>query len=339
MKSKLRWFRGFLVDSDRKSLPTIVSELIALNKKAKTLDDLGHYFSCLVYKKEAGVPANYLPRKSYIQIIKEYYRINGEHPILQDKNVFSTFLSNEGLPTAMKIGEIIKGKLISKDQIVETSLEDSIKQFVNTYDTIFVKQVDSEGGKGVFRVDKSNLHENFEIKQDSNYIIEREIKQHEDLIKINPYCLNTLRVITVLKGDIVLIPDCFFRMGTGKSYVDNGSSGGIFINYDIHNNRVGKVAYKLPESGGYSYYEHPTTKVVFDGKQLPYPEKVIELVSKGAKLFKDKELIGWDIAYTPDGPVILEANDNPHIVMMQISSKGLRSNELYREVFKRYLND
>lgn len=45
----------------------------------------------------------------------------------------------------------------------------------------------------------------------------------------------------------------------------------------------------------------------------------------------------WDIAFTPDGILILEANDNPHIVMMQISCKGIKSNSIYNEVFKKYI--
>src|SRR5690606_29801636 len=131
---------------------------------------------------------------------------------------------------------------------------------------------------------------------------------------------------------------CFFRMGTGESYVDNGSSGGIFIDYDIYDNKLAKKAYRLFDYGGESFEKHPTTGFVFKGKELPYSRDVVDLVTMAAKLFPELEIVGWDIAYTNEGPVILEGNDNPHIVMMQIGCKGLKNNKIYKDLFKPYYN-
>lgn len=337
MKSQLIWLRNFLFDSDRKSFLTIIRELKILKNIYISNSDIIHYFYCLMYKKNAGNLVDYMPRQAYIKIIKEYYRVNGQHMILQDKNLFNNLLSSMKIPVSSKVAEVKKGVLYVNNNIVEGDLLKNILSLLEDDIALFIKQVDSEGGKGVFKVDKGTKKSSVVLNNNCDYIIEKEIQQHHDLIAINPYCLNTLRVITVYKNDGVLIPDCFFRMGTGKSVVDNGSSGGVFIHYDIHNNIIDKVAYKLPESGGMSYYEHPTTKVKFEGMKLPYPEKVIELVTNAAMVFKDKELIGWDIAYTPNGPIILEANDNPHLVMMQISCKGLMSNVVYKDIFSKYM--
>lgn len=289
-----------------------------------------------MYKWNAGNILNYITRNEYLDIIKYHYRGNGEHPVLQDKNVFDQFLYTNNLLKAEKIGEVVKGKLIQNNNVFN-NYQKVLKEYQSNNINLFIKQVDSQGGKGVFKLDNKINVNSIQLDNTKTYIIEKEIIQHDDLNKINPYCLNTLRVITVKKDNEVSIPDCFFRMGTGKSFVDNGSSGGIFVHYDIHNNSMDKVAYKLPESGGNSYYKHPTTGVKFHQMGLPYPEEVICLVTKAAKLFTDIDLIGWDIAFTPDGPLILEANDNPHIVMMQISCKGIKSNSIYNEVFKKYI--
>lgn len=249
-------------------------------------------------------------------------------------------MQKNNIPISKTLGKIEKENLYIYDGIVleklskKNILENLVKYSKGK--SLFIKQVDGEGGKSVFKFNDKTNFEDVIIDLNKDYIIEYELIQHDELNKINPYCINTLRVITVNFNGEIKVPDTFFRMGTGKSYVDNGSSGGIFVNYDIHENKMGNVAYKLTESGGNSYYKHADTGFIFESSKLPYPDKVIDLVTKAAKLFSDIAVIGWDVVFTPSGPIILEGNDNSHIGMMQISVKGLLSNEIYREVFKPY---
>lgn len=336
MRLIVKYVKNFIIDSDRKSLPQIIKDLYRLRNKGVL-----HYFTCLMYKKNAGDILDYLSRSEYKNIINNLYRKDGEHPILQNKNNFREFMQKNNIPISKTFGKIEKKNLYIYDgDIVLENL--SKKEFLEKLakyskgKSLFIKQVDGEGGKSVYKF-KGDIDDNdIIINLNKEYIIEYELIQHEELNKINPYCINTLRVITVNLNGEISVPDTFFRMGTGKSYVDNGSSGGIFVNYDIHQNKMGKVAYKLTGSGGNSYYKHPYTGFIFDSSKLPYPEKVIDLVTKAAKLFPDKVVIGWDVVFTPSEPIILEGNDNSHIGMMQISAKGLLSNEIYREIFKPY---
>lgn len=336
MRNKLLYLFNLILDNDRKSLFQITKDLYKLRNKG-TL----HYFTCLMYKKNAGDIHDYLSRNEYKSIINNLYRKDGEHPILQNKNNFREFMQKNTIPISKTFGKIEKENLYVYDEdiVLEKLSKKNILENLVKYSkgkSLFIKQVDGEGGKSVFKFNDKTNFEDVIIDLNKDYIIEYELIQHDELNKINPYCINTLRVITVNFNGEIKVPDTFFRMGTGKSYVDNGSSGGIFVNYDIHQNKMGKVAYKLTGSGGNSYYKHPDTGFIFDSSKLPYPEKVIDLVTKAAKLFPDKVVIGWDVVFTPSEPIILEGNDNSHIGMMQISVKGLLSNEIYREVFKPY---
>lgn len=334
MRNRLLYLFNLILDNDRKSFIHMIKDLYKLKNKGYI-----HYFTNLMYKKNAGDINNYLSRSELLAIINNLYRINGKHPVLQNKSLFKEFMEVNNIPIAKPFGKIEKGKLFifeSDEQFLLTnynSLFQILKEKISN--NVFIKQVDGEGGKSVFKfyINKEN---SFKIDLNYNYTIEYEIKQHKYLSEINPYCVNTLRVISVNYNGKISIPDAFFRMGTGKSYVDNGSSGGIFTQYNIYTNELDKVAYKLIESGGYSYYKHPTTGFVFAGKKLPYPEKVINLIKETASLFPELKVVGWDVVYTEEGPIILEGNDNSHIGMMQISVKGLLSNEIYREVFKPY---
>lgn len=328
--------KNIITDTDRKSFLEITRDLTGLLIKYKSFNSLGFYATNLMYKKNSGNINNYLPSEKLMRIINNYYRKDGEDPILQNKVVFSEYLRKNKIPTTGYIGKIERKKfyLNKREILLENNhqVKEVIQDVLKVYPSVFIKQVDSEGGKGVFKIEKKNINDIDNIILENNYIIEESLTQHEEIARINPYCINTLRVITFREGNKVYFPSCFFRMGVGTSFIDNGSSGGIFINYDIHTNKLGKVAYNLFENGGKSYYKHPGTGYEFNGKSLIFSEEIKNILSNASLLF-NRQMIGWDIAYTPDKPVIIEANDNPHVRMMQITSKGLNANPIYKKIF------
>lgn len=68
----------------------------------------------------------------------------------------------------------------------------------------------------------------------------------------------------------------------------------------------------------------------------PLGELIEEEVFKAAKLF-DKKFIGWDVAITPDGPFIIEGNQNPHLIMLQMAVRGIKTHPSYRNIFAEYI--
>jgi len=62
---------------------------------------------------------------------------------------------------------------------------------------------------------------------------------------------------------------------------------------------------------------HPVTGAPVDGRLLPdWPEtRALALAAHG--VFADRMLVGWDIALTPSGPVILEGNSYPDVHFLQ----------------------
>ena len=53
---------------------------------------------------------------------------------------------------------------------------------------------------------------------------------------------------------------------------------------------------------------HPKTKIPFEGVRLPFWAEACHLVRQTAVKFIPIRTIGWDVALTPDGPVIVEGN-------------------------------
>ncbi len=55
---------------------------------------------------------------------------------------------------------------------------------------------------------------------------------------------------------------------------------------------------------------HPDSGVVFDGFVVPRFFEAVDLVKACHSLLPGLHSIGWDVAVTPEGPVLLEGNDD-----------------------------
>lgn len=327
-----------LNDSDRKSLIRIFFELMWLRIHSKSFNDVRKaYLDCLIFKKDAGRVQDYLPYDKWSLLKKNHFHNDDGSPILCNKISFSSFMAKHEMPIPQYLGKINKEYFESSDTNIplknQQDLLECLRTIIEQNGPIFVKRNNSNQAKHVYRIDLNNLKaEIHNINPSEEYVIEKVVVQHKDLDAINPYCLNTIRVITYRQGDKVLHPQCILKLGVKGIHADNGMVGGMFVRYDINQNKLASKAYKNIKHGASSYSKHPDTGFVFKDATLPYPDQIKELTRKAALLF-DKEWIGWDIGYTPDGPIIIEGNRGPSIPFMQIASKGLFADPIYKNVF------
>ena len=95
------------------------------------------------------------------------------------------------------------------------------------------------------------------------------------------------------------------KFSTDGNYVDNSHSGGISI--------AVKEDGTLYETGkqlstGREFTNHPSTGFEFSTLQIPYFEAAKELVLRAHQCLYSINSVGWDVAITPYGPVIVEGN-------------------------------
>lgn len=332
--------KSIINDTDRKSYLRMTRDLMVLLIKYKSFKALNVYGSDLMYKKNAGSLRDYISSKKKINIYKFFYRVNGEDPVLQNKIVFSEYLRENKVKAANFLGKIKSNYFIYNDtRLLVNSYEDLKTYFISilkSHPSIFIKKVDSQGRKDVFKIEDNILDELSHIDLNSDYIIEETIIQHPILNKIYPNSINNLRVVPYRYEQQIFFPSIFLRIGSGNSIKDNASSGGIFINYDLEKNSLDKVDYTLLEYGRKSYYYQPDTKVKFENYKLLYTEEIKDLLTQAALLF-NRKIIGWDVAFTVNGPIIIEGNDNPGVKSLQITNKGLLNNKMLKEIFKEVL--
>lgn len=192
---------------------------------------------------------------------------------------------------------------------------------------IFVKPTLGVGGKGIHVFNKKDeifYNKDHNITLDSsflkqilplNYIVQEGVTQHPELNQIYPHSLNTFRIVTEIKNNFsVNILFSLLRVGRGGNQVDNASSGGIYIKI---NNETGLFSSKAYSDQDHIYDEHPDTRFKFKDYTFPMWDEVVSFVKRIALNFCEIKYIGWDIAFSSNGPVLIEANNGPSIEIIQ----------------------
>lgn len=193
---------------------------------------------------------------------------------------------------------------------LKTASKEEIKEFYNTREKIFAKLLDQSCGIGcelLLTKDFSNFEEFYNYIREKQFgTIEDVITQHEDLAKLYPFSVNTMRMITMV--DAKGVPHCLFaafKMGNGGRVVDNY---GLHSPVDLETGEILFPAHSGDTTAGILYTEHPYTHIPLLGYKVPMIKEAVKLVEEAALVVPQMRYIGWDVATTPKGPVIIEGN-------------------------------
>ena len=141
--------------------------------------------------------------------------------------------------------------------------------------------------------------------------------------------MNCVRVNTVNFGDRIEIKWPFFKMGRGQSIVDNGCAGGIFAVIDVNSGMTMKAA----DERRNTYTNHPDTGLRILDFKIPEWSVLCDMAIELAKKCPDCHIMGWDMAYTEKGWVVVECNYGPNLIYQYVCEKGF--NKDFQNVRKR----
>jgi hypothetical protein len=137
------------------------------------------------------------------------------------------------------------------------------------------------------------------------FVVQRRVTAHAELRSFNPVTLPTIRVVTCLDDEDVWVPRAVLKLPVGRAGVDNFHAGGIACPVDP---QTGVVSPGIPKNGFDWLSIHPESGIRFEGMRLPYWPEVLATVNRAAPLFGDLKCLGWDLAITDSGPLLIEAN-------------------------------
>ena len=190
--------------------------------------------------------------------------------------------------------------------------------FIERHPVLFAKKNYMFSAKGVERFDckdYANAEELYDHIVSAGFdLIEEPIVQHPDMARLYPGAVNTLRVVTVLIDDVCDIVFAALKTGN-QGTVDNMNAGGLSAAVQVD---TGVVYTDGVIKNGGTYEAHPVTGIVYKGYQIPMWDQVKELVGRAAREVPTIRLVGWDVAITSEGPILVEGNYLPGYDLLQL---------------------
>ncbi len=154
-------------------------------------------------------------------------------------------------------------------------------------------------------------------------LVEEYIVQHPEMMKLSSAGLNTIRIVTQEVNGNIEIVAARLRI-TINSVVDNLAAGNAAAPVDLESGKIsGSAVFSDITKPDISV--HPVSGAEIPGFQIPLWSEIIEMIEKAALMVPENRSVGWDIAVTQEGPLLVEGNHNWCKLLWQLPVKqGLK---------------
>jgi len=231
---------------------------------------------------------------------------------LSDKRKFYARASRVGLPVIPVLAEFDAGVILHNRPPRELPAADLFSKPADRWHgegaRVWLRQADgSYSGDPGSRHTAAELYETLRSQSfEHPLILQPRVANHSELQPLSGKGLSTVRVVTLrdTDGAIAAALACF-RMPVGSLVADNFASGGLACRVALEDGRLGLAVFK---SDTRALAAHPDSDAIVAGRVLPHWSAVKQLAVAAHEEFKSLPSIGWDIAITESGPVIVEGN-------------------------------
>ncbi|WP_379945965.1 sugar-transfer associated ATP-grasp domain-containing protein [Enterococcus devriesei] len=266
--------------------------------KKHVSSDWAAYFSS--YSKKVDIKV--IPESLYYGEILKSLNDQRMGTGLSDKNMYDLIFDTNQPETLFRRSN---GILLNKnfEPIEKSEVLDICSQ---RREVILKPSNETYGGSGIFFWTVSDGEEELlkYISNNKNMICQEVAKQHEFFENIHPESLNTLRMVTMILDDEIVLLSTILRMGKNKSKVDNYSAGGIICPVD----KNGVLFDTSVQSDGEVLYKHPDG-FEFKGKKIPHFNEIVKEAKKLHYVIPYFKIISWDFTLDSGGnPLFIEGN-------------------------------
>ena len=251
--------------------------------------------------------------------------------MIGDKAAFHSYCSYFGLPVPKLYAVFDKiggwngaGELVSGRTAWERLFENDLPQ------EFIVKPALGAHGFGVVRYRRSgagftdvsgrtlsvpSFYERLQTDSEyTRFVIQERAHNDPELRRLTGTdSLQTARITTwITKDGAFELYLTFFKFIIGKNISDNfssGHTGNMIANIDPETGMLGEAIAKSSDNIGVRVVPvHPVTGIDIRGTALPHWASALQLAERAARLFLPLRAIGWDVALTPEGAVLIEGN-------------------------------
>lgn len=303
--------------------------------------DATSYIDYQLYRPERRRhAAAYLQESEHTRVVRWYNRRHADSDarVLRSKPEFSEWCRAHGLPAVPTLLEYDEGQLVVSHVAGDPAA-------ALPHADLFSKPNDATGGHGTARwsyaeapdgtptwvgrdgqtrsavavlAEVAHLSATLPLKDgrtSRRMLVQPCLRNHRDLLPLTPGALCTLRILTYrTPGESARVLLASYRLAIGDAPADNFHFGGMMAPVDLATGRLG-VAVRREGRVLVPVERHPDTGAVIAGWQMPFWPEALALAARALDAARRVPLIGWDVAITDDGPVLIEANaaSNPDI--------------------------
>lgn len=217
-------------------------------------------------------------------------------------------------------------KFVKRDYVdMPNATDEDIRNYYESHDKTFAKMLDLSCGTGAEKLNMEDFASADEfvkyVREKGFGVLEDVIENHPVLDEVNPYALNTMRMITLIGDDGK--PNLLYaaqKFGLGQRIVDVfGMHAPIdletgILNYPFHSGDTRHDKGLMTE--------HPITHKKVVGLQIPYWQEAKDMILEASMVVPQFRYVGWDVAVTKDGPLIIEGNNYTAYDYMQLPGQS-----------------
>ncbi len=282
-------------------------------------------------RRRAGDYLHRYETKNGVYSLMRVYVEKASGRALSDKKLFAGICAQHKLPTPAIIGTIEGGVFHPSAPRARAD-----GRFALPRADLFVKPRTGKGGKdtlraiysgkGKYRLSDGTVHsarsliDHLQVLgQDRDHIVQRRLVNHPDLRDLCAGALSCVRIMTCRNEEGGFeVTNAAFRMAqSDASTVDGLHMGGVVARVDIETGELGPAT-DLGFFARAGWMDNaPFSGARIKGRVLPMWGGVRELALRAHAVFAHKVTVGWDIAITRDGPVVVEGNGSPCVDIIQ----------------------
>lgn len=155
----------------------------------------------------------------------------------------------------------------------------------------------------------------------NGYLFQRRLSPHPRVRELAGERLATVRVMTILTKSGPQVLRALWKIPGGSNVADNfWRPGNMIAQLDLETGRIVRVVGGVGVNS-HEVETHPDTGARLIGAEVPDWKGVRDLALTGAGVFHKVPLIGWDIAPSEHGPLIVEPNNSPDFGLPQIADR------------------
>ena len=251
-------------------------------------------------------------------------RLGADNRDVQDKDRFADICARRGFPHVPTLAVFERGRQIYPATPFTPDLPKiwtkSLRLKGGAGGAKWIRDGEAYRDSGGRRVGAAKLAEEFS-KEDC--LVQPFVENHPDIAQVTNGALASLRIVTGLneRAEAEFIASSISLPHGARET----SVAGILCSIERETGRVRQAAF----SDGSRVECHPDTGLPCVGITLPFWHESIELVRRAhAAAFPRFPFLGWDIALTKDGPILLETNSGWGAILSSDARRAARPHRI-----------